>query len=367
MEPLKNLYNQVFLEFLGNAIADAVPAFDKAAFHGQIFDSEWEQKELKQRMRHIAATLKHHLRGDFADNVEALHRIIDSLRKAGAKVNAFEYMFLPDFVELYGQEDVHTSLVALEQITQFTSCEFAVRPFIASHQEVAMQHMQKWSTHKSQLVRRLASEGCRPRLPWAMALPNLKKDPGPIIPILENLKNDSSEFVRRSVANNLNDIAKDNPDVVLELAKRWKGRSPLTDWIIKHGCRTLLRKANDDALGLFGLPDASRCRITDLALASQTIAIGEALEFSFELANEGKNPIRLRVEFGIDYVKANGKTSRKLFKITENDYEAGKKYSFKRAHSFRNLTTRTHYPGVHQLAIVLNGQEKTKVSFEVTK
>ena len=101
-------------------------------------------------------------------------------------------------------------------------------------------------------VRRLASEGCRPRLPWAMALPNLKENPAPIIPILENLKNDPARFVRLSVANNLNDIAKDNPEIVIDLVKKWKGESKEVDWIIKHGCRTLLKQGNPEVMELFG-------------------------------------------------------------------------------------------------------------------
>src|SRR5688572_14204950 len=148
--------------------------------------------------------------------------------------------------------------------------------------------MLKWSKHARRHVRRLSSEGCRSRLPWAMAIPALKKDPSPILPILENLKNDESLFVRKSVANNLNDIAKDHPQVVLELVKKWKGNSEQTDWIIRHGCRTLLKKADQNVYALFGLNGKTNCEVNNLKLSKTKIKIGERLGFSFGLKNAGK-------------------------------------------------------------------------------
>lgn len=148
---------------------------------------------------------------------------------------------LDNYVEQYGLDDYETSVKAIERITQFTSCEFSVHPFIIRYPNEMMVQILIWSKHENWGVRRLASEGCRPRFPWAMALPHLKKDPALIIPILENLKNDPARFVRLSVAYNLNDIVKDNPETVMELVKRWKGESEEVDWIIKHGCRTLLK------------------------------------------------------------------------------------------------------------------------------
>ncbi len=134
-------------------------------------------------------------------------------------------MVFTEYVENFGLEHYDISMSAMEFITQFISCEYAIRPFIIRYPGKAMKQMLQWSKHESLHVRRFSSEGCRPRLPWAMALPALKKDPTLILPILENLKDDSSEFVRKSVANNLNDIAKDNPDTVLGIVKRWQGNS----------------------------------------------------------------------------------------------------------------------------------------------
>ena len=137
---------------------------------------------------------------------------------------------------------------AIEFITQFITCEFAVRPFLLKYGDKMMNQMRAWSLHKSHKVRRLASEGSRPRLPWAMAIPALKKNPMPVLTILENLKNDPSESVRRSVANNLNDISKDRPGMVLKIANAWKGQNKETDAIVRHGCRTLLKHGHPEVL-----------------------------------------------------------------------------------------------------------------------
>lgn len=365
-EPLKYIYNNTFFKTLTAALEEAIEGFNSKHFLRDIHDAEWETKELKDRMKHISTVIKKHLNEkDFAKNTKQLEKIIVALRKKGARENSFEYMFFPDFVEQYGIDDFKTSMKALEFITQFTSCEFAIRPFIKKYPKASMDQLLVWSTHKSHLVRRFSSEGCRPRLPWAMALPELKKDPQPILPILENLKADPSEFVRKSVANNLNDIAKDNPELVLKLAKRWKGKHAETNWIIKHGCRTLLKQAHQEVLNLFDLSHTVRCEISSLKLAQKSIAIGDHLNFSFELRNLEKKAAKLRIEYAIYYMKANQKQNRKLFKITENTYEPGKSYFFQRKQSFQDMTTRKHHLGKHALAIVVNGQELASVDFKL--
>jgi 3-methyladenine DNA glycosylase AlkC len=365
-EPLKHVYNTAFFNTLSSALEDVIKGFNKKAFLRDIHTKDWEQKELKDRMKHIAVVIKKHLNEeDYPKNVKSIEKVIGALRKRKVRENSFEYMFFPHFVEEYGLADFKTSIKALEFITQFSSCEFAIRPFIKQYPKASMDQLLLWSKHESHLVRRLASEGCRPRLPWAMALPTLKKDPTPILPILEHLKADPAEFVRKSVANNLNDIAKDNPDIVLTLAARWKGKSPDTNWIIKHGCRTLLKQAHPEVLALFDLSPTARCEISSLSLTKKTIAIGDHLHFSFELQNLEKKTATLRIEYAIYYMKANQKQNRKLFKITENTYDAGKLYSFQRKQSFQNMTTRKHHVGKHALAIVVNGQELAGVEFMV--
>lgn len=365
MEPFKNIYNDTFFNGFTAVLNKILTGFDKKRFLKKVYDDAWEGRELKQRMKHIALVLHEFMPAKYEQAIGKIRDIITALRKNGTN-GGLEYMIFTEYVDNFGIDHYDTSMEAFEFITQFISCEFAIRPFILRYPEKAMKQMLLWSKHESLHVRRFASEGCRPRLPWSMALPFLKKDPSPILPILENLKDDPSEFVRKSVANNLNDIAKDNPDVVLGIVKRWQGHSPRTDWIIKHGSRTLLRKAHPQAMKIFGLAVADKIVVDKLKLESKSISIGEAMGFSFTLTNTGTKPMKLRVEYGIDYMKSNGKANRKLFKITENTYQPGQTYAFKRNQSFRNLTTRKHYAGQHALSIVINGQELSVKTFMVT-
>ena len=364
-ELFKNIYSKAFLDRFSVSLEQTLPKFNKEAFVNDVLNDNWKEKELKQRAKHIAAVLKTYLHNDYEKDIQTIIQIIHQIRKSGLKEESIEYMFLPEFIEMYGLDYFDISMDAIEQITQFTSCEFAIRPFIKKYPEKTMAIMLSWSIHSSHLVRRLSSEGCRPRLPWAMALPDFKLNPQSILPILENLKNDTSDFVRRSVANNLNDISKDNPNTVIEIAKRWKGYNKETDWIVKHGCRTLLKKANNEILQLFELEKDVNCTITKFLINSDTIKIGDDLEFSFEFINNANKVLKLRIEYAIYYMKANGKWSRKLFKITENTYNNHVAYTFKRKQSFRNLTTRKHYVGSHKIAIVINGNEIAEKEFKL--
>jgi 3-methyladenine DNA glycosylase AlkC len=361
-EPLKNMYNPRFFEGFTTIVKEVLPEFQKQEFIKQVFDTEWEAKELKQRVRTIATALKNYWPGSYKEQLTAIIRMIELCGAKGIR-SSFEYIFFADFVEQYGLDDADTSLKAMERITQFISCEFAIRPFLLKYPDKVMKQMLQWSKHSHPHVRRFSSEGCRPRLPWAMAIPQLKKDPSPILPILENLKNDESLFVRKSVANNLNDIAKDHPELVVQLVKKWKGTSKETDWIIRHGCRTLLKKADAKVYQLFGLNGKTNCEVINLKLSKNKIKIGERLGFSFHLKNTHKKPSKLRLEYAVYYVKANGKQSRKLFKLAENNYEPNNQYSFKKEQRFQDFTTRKHFPGRHKIGIIVNGQELATKEF----
>jgi 3-methyladenine DNA glycosylase AlkC len=363
-EPLKNLYNKEFFDNFSSTLAKTVKGFDAEAFTQQIFDGQWPQLELKQRMRHIANVLHNFLPHNFEKAADELIKINDVLLDVREGRMDFLTMFLPDYVEVYGIDDYENSMRAFEKLTCNASAEFAIRPFIVKYPQT-MAQMLAWSKHPNPLVRRLSSEGARPRLPWAMALPALKKDPSPLLPILENLKTDPAETVRRSVANNLNDIAKDNAPIVMEIVKRWQGSHPNTDWIIKHGSRTLLKKGHDGALDAFGLKRGVKVEVTGLKTSVGKLKIGEALALDFSVVLKEKQPEKLRIEYGVYYVKANGTANRKLFKITENNYAAGQTAQFSRKLSFANLTTRKHYPGLHKITVVINGNEYAETTVEL--
>jgi len=359
-ERLKDIFfTEESLNKFGDNIQKYYPEFVRDKFLSLVFDERWDSRELKEKMRHVTICLGQTLPENFAEALEIL-------KKIAPVVKGFEAMVLPDFVDLYGLEEWDLSLPALAYFTKFSSSEFAIRPFLARDPQRAMAYMLKLAGDENENVRRFASEGCRPRLPWAKALPEFKKDPAPILPILEKLKDDESEFVRRSVANNLNDISKDHPDLALDICERWYGKSEKTDWIVKHACRSLLKAGNKRALLLFGHGDPAAMSVAKLKLEKKITVIGEDLRFSFQLVNAGKKAAKLRLEYAIDYKKASGKTSRKIFKISENHYRPGEHF-FSRKHSFADMSTRKHYPGKHRLSILVNGEEKASVTFEVKK
>jgi len=352
-EPLKLLYNQAYIVKLALALSKQYPAFDDKHFTHLIFDEAWENKELKQRMRHIAECLNACL----PDNYE---KALNILKPVSKHFGGFEAMFFPDFVELYGMGHYDISMEALEHFTQYSSSEFAIRPFIIKYPKETMQHMQTWAKHDNEHVRRLASEGSRPRLPWAMQLPAFVQDPSPVLDILETLKHDESLYVRRSVANNLNDIAKDHPDIVCDIAKRWLGHDANTDWLVKHACRTLLKQAHPEVLALFGYTPAEHIKVDSFHVDSE-VDWGGKVSFSADLtSNQALG--KLRLEFAIDFMKSNGKTARKVFKISESDIQNKHKH-IQKTFSFKPISTRKYYAGQHQLSLIINGQTVASQGF----
>ena len=348
-ELLKNWFNKAFVQNIGSSIKSVKNDFNDVEFIDRVIDKSWEKRELKERMRHISVGLNDALELPYDQATEVLNKVVDQFEGLTA-------MVFPDFVEVYGLDHLELSLDTLEYYTQFSSSEFAIRPFILRNTDEVMKRMHDWSTHPNHHVRRLASEGCRPRLPWAIALPEFKQDPSLILPILENLKNDESEYVRKSVANNINDISKDNPETAIKLVKSWYGHSKYTDWIIKHGMRGLLKKGHKAALDLFGLNENAKVNITKFHLSDGQVKMGQYVHFDFEMCHYEVKEVFLKVAYAIDYVKSNGKHSRKLFHITEKKFTPALSYRFKKKVSFKDLTTRKHYPGPHILNIVINGK-----------
>ena len=357
MEPLKNLYSKKLLDNLANEIKKQYSAFDKTAFKKSVFDREWEKKELKQRMRHIAECLHLHLPSNYKKTIKIL-------KPASEKFEGFEYMFFQDYVECYGLDDFDTSINALEHFTKYASSEFAIRAFILQDEKRTMKQILNWAQSDNHHVRRLASEGCRPRLPWAIALPSFKNNPAPVLPVLRVLMHDDSEYVRRSVANNLNDIAKDNPKIVISLAQQWLGKDLNTDRLIKHACRTLLKQGDQKTLSLFGYAQARHIEVTHFKV-QPTVTAGDKLDFSFTLSTDKKRLGKCRIEFAIDFVKANGNLSRKVFKIGEADYTEKEKQVTK-YYSFKKISTRKYYAGKHQLTIIINGIDQATKAFNLT-
>lgn len=351
-ELLKNAFNEEFLTKLCLAIKKEYEPFDESQFMSFIEESDFWNKELKERMREITQALALQLPVEY-------ERALWMIRQTAPQFSGLAGMIFPDFVLYRGLDSFDLSVPALKELTEYFSSEFAIRPFIKKYPDRMFPILKQWATDENHHVRRLASEGCRPRLPWAEALVDLKKDPTPILPILEILKEDESDYVRKSVANNLNDISKDHPRLVLDLAKQWVGKNGNTDWILRHGCRTLLKKGDTEALRLFGLHE-TKASIQSLCLSSSTIAIGGELQASFQLVNP--EVAKLRIEYIMEYAKSKQKVSRKIFKLSEKVYTKGT-HSLTVKHSFKDLSSRKHYPGKHRLFIIVNGEEKKNIEF----
>ena len=361
-ELIKNRFHQESIEQFAQAFQSVYPTFKVKEFLKAILDETWDDLELKNRIHRIAFTLGQFLPSDYAKAITLIDQVVTM-----NSIEVCRFWIFPTFVELYGQETENwtISIEALARYTSYSTSEFAVRPFIFKDEKRMMAQIYKWSKDENEHIRRLASEGCRPQLPWAQALPNYKKDPTPILPILEQLKADPSLYVRKSVANNLNDISKTHPELVIKIAKEWYGENDFTNWIVKHACRTLLKKGNHEVLEIFGYHDGTAIDVSDFSLKESSILLGNTLVFSFSIQSNVAKKVRL--EYGIDYVKANGKRNRKIFKLSELLLKENQKANYTKKHAFADLSTRKHYPGIHSITLIINGIEHQTLDFELKR
>jgi 3-methyladenine DNA glycosylase AlkC len=354
---IKDFFDEASVGALGGAVQHAHGAFDRQAFLARVFDSEWPDRELKQRIRHITVVLHDLLPAGYRAALDVLYR-------AMPKVEGIVLWVFTDYVEVYGLDDWEASIPALETFTERMSAEFAIRPFIVRYPERTMAQMLRWAQHDSAAVRRLASEGCRPRLPWGIRLHDLVADPAPILPILERLKDDESEPVRKSVANNLNDISKDNPDVVLDLLRSWQADAgEKVQWITGHALRTLVKQGHPEALALLGYGGADEIAVHNLAVEPRCIEIGEAVTLSFDVESRAGKPMNVMIDYVVYHMRANGTQSPKVFKLTKRTVEPGEVLHVEKRHSFAPVTTRKYYPGEQAIEPKINGRLFGRVAF----
>jgi 3-methyladenine DNA glycosylase AlkC len=350
---LKDLIDIPFIQRLGDACQQLHPTFDAGRLLTTVVDDTYLALELKARIRRVATGLYQELALPFVEACEVL-------KPLSSQFGGIQGFIFPDVVEQFGLDQPEIALPALGHFTQYSTSEFAIRPFIIRYPELTLKQLALWARSDNYHLRRLASEGCRPRLPWGQALPRYKKDPTPLLPILEQLKQDPSDYVRRSVANHLNDISKDQPELMLELCQRWFGHHPDTDRIVKHALRGLLKQRHPLALQLFGYqPVAVQAQ---LKLASSTLTMGGRLIFDVVLQQPVGHTGKLRLEYAIDFASKAGKARHKVFQWLERTVSEPE-LSLQRSYLFKDLTTRKHYAGEHRLYIIVNGQIVTGQSF----
>ncbi len=319
--------------------------------------------ELKQRMSRIAETILLFLPEDFSTQSNIIKQLINVFRSKGVQDFNFPHMYLPEIIQLNGLNYFHESMAAIEFITVFTSAEFVIRHFYIKNHTLTHEQMLAWSLHKEPLVRRLASEGSRPFLPWGIGIPIIKQKPEDQIPILERLWNDPNEIVRRSVSNHLNDISKINPDLVRSFVNPKLGFSEKTDKDLKHALRTLLKKGDVQVLKTYDYNPKWKPEWISFDLDKKKIKIGEKVSFRFKIKNNKKETAKLRLEYKISFLLADGSYTKKVFQLGEITLTPSEEFEKSKSHSFVLITTRRYYAGKHSVILVVNGVELKQLDF----
>lgn len=365
-DDFKDNFNEPLIRTMGRAFVDIAPDFPEQRFC-QIALDGLNDLELKDRSNQIARAMVETLPNEFA---KASSILISSLAVEGDKdgstgLQGWCVMPMAVFVEQRGMGNVALALTTLRELTSRFSSEFSIRPFIINHEDEAMTELAKWVGHENHHVRRLVSEGTRPRLPWGIQLKRFVADPALVLKLLDQLKDDDEEYVRRSVANNLNDIAKDHPDLVANIAKKWmKGASHDRKRLVRHGLRTLIKQGHAGALDALGYGPA-KVELASLTLENDIVTLGGALSFTAQLQSTAKVDQPLIIDFIIHHMKSNGETSPKVFKWKTVNLAAGSNLQATKNHPMRPITTRRYYAGTHRLEIVANGQILGSVDFEL--
>lgn len=354
----KDWFNAALYRRIANDLRELSPAFDRKCFLNLTLEG-LEARELMDRLRQTAIAFESAHPGKYAEKLEVLRRLAPRIG------HNFVAIWLCEFVARYGLHAPADSLDALRTFTRYGSAEFAVRPFLQRDLHGTLAVMRRWAEDPDEHVRRLASEGSRPRLPWGARLSELIRNPNPVAPILERLKSDPSLYVRKSVANHLNDIAKDHPAWVLDRLEGWDSSRPETAWIIKRGIRTLVKRGDPRALKLLGVDHATatRVRVSGFNVRPSRVALGEPIELEARISLRGSQPEPLVVDYIIHYVKASGGTSPKVFKWTVVTVSPDEEVILKKRQLLRDFTTRRHHAGKHRIELQVNGQRLAETAF----
>ncbi|WP_240034749.1 DNA alkylation repair protein [Glaciihabitans arcticus] len=257
------------------------------------------------------------------------------------------------------------ALALMAELTSRLTSEFPIRRLLQADPDRAIRIVKEWTNSPDEHVRRLASEGTRHYLPWAIRVPGLLARPAATIPILDGLYRDESDYVRRSVANHLNDLARVHPELVVDTATRWTQQPDAhTAQLVRHALRSLVKKGFPPALQLLGYHPAE-VTVSALTLDTQSVTLPGALGFSFTVTNDGPDSATLAIDYAVHYVKSNGTLAPKVFKLTSAVLKPGETQTFSKRHAFRQMTTRVHYAGEHRLEVQVNGVQFGRVPFDV--
>lgn len=356
MEPLKEMFNLAFYEDFAGVFQKHYKEFPKKDFLKEVTHN-LSALSLNERLRKTSVVLKKHLPPDYLSALAILIEVIPYTKRG------YTNLVFPDFVGLYGHHNQKQSLEALKYFTQFGSSEFAIREFLKRDFEYTIKTMQQWSKDENEHVRRLASEGSRPRLPWSFKLDAVIQNPQSTQIILENLKADNSLYVRKSVANHLNDFSKDHPEYMLDLVGAWNQNHPHTAWIVKHASRTLIKKGHPKALQLFQFEKKVQVELRNFKLNKSVLKLGDTLKFSLDIVSKKNSTQKLVIDYIIHYRKKSGELSPKVFKLKEINLKAKEIQSLSKSQLIKDFTTRKHETGEHVIEIQVNGKVLEKQKF----
>ncbi len=364
---------------LGQKIAESAATYDidldQQAFSQQLLLSAKEQGEEEWQL----LTLMQRLRA----GAHALHQVIPETQGADAVVEALNKnedlsgwlsLICCEYIAIHQQLSFEQGLQYLQQMTEFFSAEFAIRHFILRQPEQALSVLQSWLEHENHHVRRLVSEGTRPRLPWGVRLPIFIEQPDLVLPLLFALRDDPEEYVRRSVANHLNDIAKDHPALVISTAQQWLSEKEFASLtaeqkvqrtkLIRHACRTLFKQGQPEVMALFGYQPAGDVACT-LSTKQSQVPFWGTFEFEMVLEKTSAKENLLMVDYVMHFQKANGKQAPKVFKWLDRSFDRATNEIVSKKHSFKKITTRKYYPGIHTVEVMVNGIKKAEIEFEL--
>jgi 3-methyladenine DNA glycosylase AlkC len=355
---LKHWFDEARYRQLAELMRAAAPSFDSKRFLQTTLD-DLAERSLMQRLHQTSLAFDQALPGSFSQKVEVLKGIAPAIE------HSFVGIFLSDFIATFGLDSPDLSLDALRHFTCFGSAEFAIRPFIVQDLDRTLTTMHQWTSDPNEHVRRLASEGSRPRLPWGLRLQALVADPQPVAPILNALRDDPALYVRKSVANHLNDITKDHPDWVLDRLAEWNiTTTPQRSWIAKQACRTLIKRGHPQALALFGFGKKPAITAT-FTLSPNSIQLGQSLTLSAELTSTSaaSSPQNLAIDYIVHYVRSGDSNTKKVFKWTELQLDSKASVQLTKKQTFRDFSTRRHYPGLHRIELQVNGHRIAETQF----
>ena len=376
-EAFKNLINAEVVRQVGQHLRRVWPAFDRKRFE-KLALAGLEDLEFKARAQHLGQALQATLPDDFHHAAEVLEasfkpvthvedpdKELGLLRTDETGLAGWVLWPVGEFIAQRGVDHPERALQALHALTQRFTAEFAIRPIIVAHPELSLRTLTEWTTDPSAHVRRLVSEGSRPPLPWGLRLKALVADPTPTLPLLEALQDDVSEYVRRSVANHLNDIAKDHPHLLVDwLSKHMPGASPRRIRLLRHATRTLVKQGHVDTLRAWGLEPGFEGSV-HFDVSPRTVRVGEVIALSASLTSRATRSSKLVIDYVVHHARPSGKPSLKVFKGQAITLEPEASAPWQKMHALRNTSTRTIHPGTHLIALQVNGQTLASAEVQV--